>query len=102
MNRQLTRRGALRALGSLGAGLAVTAALGGCGDSDSGPTPEQAEAFRAYQCGNADCGYVYDPMAGEEDRGHEAGTPFKDLPGDYACPMCGTPKSKFTPYEPKN
>ena len=35
------------------------------------------------------CGYVYDPETGDPDSGIAPGTSFEDLPGDYACPVCG-------------
>jgi len=42
-----------------------------------------------YRCGT--CGYIYD-----ED---EEGVPFADLPDDWICPICGEPKSEFSPVE---
>ena len=35
------------------------------------------------------CGYVYDEEV--------EGTPFADLPDDYACPECGAGKDEFSP-----
>jgi hypothetical protein len=29
-------------------------------------------------------------------RNPRPGTQFEDLPGDWACPVCGAPKGKFT------
>uniref|UniRef100_J3N8S1 Rubredoxin-like domain-containing protein n=2 Tax=Oryza brachyantha TaxID=4533 RepID=J3N8S1_ORYBR len=43
---------------------------------------------QAYIC--RDCGYIY------SDR-----TPFDKLPDKYFCPVCGAPKRRFKPYEPK-
>ncbi|KAJ6845340.1 uncharacterized protein M6B38_289865 [Iris pallida] len=43
---------------------------------------------QAYIC--RDCGYIYN------DR-----TPFEKLPDGYFCPVCGAPKRRFRPYEPK-
>ncbi|CAI9113761.1 OLC1v1014430C1 [Oldenlandia corymbosa var. corymbosa] len=43
---------------------------------------------QAYIC--RDCGYIYN------DR-----TPFEKLPDKYFCPVCGAPKRRFKPYEPK-
>ncbi|KAJ1685601.1 hypothetical protein LUZ63_016991 [Rhynchospora breviuscula] len=43
---------------------------------------------QAYIC--RDCGYIYN------DR-----TPFEKLPDKYFCPVCGAPKRRFRPYEPK-
>ncbi|NMB29548.1 MAG: rubredoxin [Clostridiaceae bacterium] len=45
------------------------------------------------------CGYIYDPEMGDPDGGLEPGTPFEDIPEDWVCPLCGVPKSEFSPYE---
>ena len=37
------------------------------------------------------CGYIYDDAKEK--------IPFKDLPDDWKCPMCGAPKSMFEPLE---
>jgi flavin reductase (DIM6/NTAB) family NADH-FMN oxidoreductase RutF/rubredoxin len=41
------------------------------------------------------CAYVYDPEKGDPDQGIPAGTPFKDLPEDWVCPVCAAAKSFF-------
>ncbi len=41
------------------------------------------------------CGYVYDPAKGDPDSEVAPGTRFEDLPDDWACPVCGAPKSDF-------
>jgi len=41
------------------------------------------------------CGYIYDPERGDPDSGVESGTPFKELPDDWGCPLCGVPKNMF-------
>ena len=41
------------------------------------------------------CGYIYDPEAGDPDRGIAAGTPFEALPDDWTCPLCRMGKDKF-------
>ncbi|KAJ3671801.1 hypothetical protein LUZ60_007880 [Juncus effusus] len=43
---------------------------------------------QAYIC--RDCGYIYNERA-----------PFDKLPDKYFCPVCGAPKRRFRPYEPK-
>ncbi len=43
------------------------------------------------------CGYVYDPAVGDPDNGVAAGTAFADVPGDWACPVCGADKDSFSP-----
>ena len=49
--------------------------------------------MKKYVC--AVCGYVYDPVIGDPDSGIEPGTDFNDIPDDWACPVCGAPKSDF-------
>lgn len=46
-----------------------------------------------YRC--TVCGYVYDPEMGDADNDIPAGTEFKDLPNDWACPICGASKEDF-------
>lgn len=41
------------------------------------------------------CGYKYDPAVGDEENGVAPGTPLEDLPADWVCPMCSTPKDQF-------
>lgn len=41
------------------------------------------------------CGYEYDESIGDPSRGIAPGTPFKDLPEDWTCPMCGVEKEYF-------
>ena len=43
----------------------------------------------------SECGYVYNPEAGDPDNGIEPGTPFEDIPGDWVCPECGVGKEEF-------
>ncbi len=45
------------------------------------------------------CGYIYDPAIGDADSGIAPGTPFEDLPDDWACPECGVGKDDLSPYE---
>jgi rubredoxin len=56
-----------------------------------------AEQAKKYQC--SVCGYVYDPAKGDPSSGVKPGTAFEDLPADWVCPVCGSPKSKFKPME---
>ena len=42
------------------------------------------------------CGYVYDPAVGDHNIGIAAGTAFEDLPEDWVCPLCASPKEDFT------
>jgi len=118
---QASRRGLMRkaaqAVGLVGLA-ALHAALSGCDLEEEAPAappaaPEPApaverggaavegtvaraeEAAQLYVCGV--CGHVYDPAVGDPDRGIEPGTPFADLPDDWRCPRCSSPKARFSP-----
>ena len=41
------------------------------------------------------CGYIYDPDEGDHEGGIAAGTPFDELPRDWACPLCAGGKEDF-------
>lgn len=43
------------------------------------------------------CEYVYDPAVGDEENGIAPGTAWEDVSEDFLCPICGLPKSSFTP-----
>lgn len=44
------------------------------------------------------CGYIYDPIFGDEDSGILPGTEFSDIPRTWRCPVCGVSKADFIPY----
>jgi len=48
---------------------------------------------RKWQCRT--CSEIYDEAAGLPEYGIAPGTRFEELPDDWVCPMCGTPKSDF-------
>ncbi|MEW6026421.1 MAG: rubredoxin [Planctomycetota bacterium] len=41
------------------------------------------------------CNYIYDPAKGDPDNNVQPGTPFEELPDDWACPECGVGKDEF-------
>lgn len=41
------------------------------------------------------CAYVYDPALGDPDNDVEPGTPFRSVPDDWVCPLCGAGKDEF-------
>lgn len=53
--------------------------------------------MQKYKC--SVCGYIYDPEQGDPDSGIAPGTPFENLPEDWICPVCGSPKFRFKPLE---
>ncbi len=50
-----------------------------------------------YQCQTVNCGYIYDPDKGDRKGKIRKGTPFKDLPDDWRCPVCGATRAAFRP-----
>ncbi|MGH8504540.1 MAG: rubredoxin [Stenotrophobium sp.] len=44
------------------------------------------------------CGHIYDEAAGNPEAGVAPGTRFEDVPEDWMCPECGSPKSAFEEY----
>jgi len=46
-----------------------------------------------YICAN--CGYVYDPGAGDPMNRVPPGTAFTDLPEEWVCPMCYADQDLF-------
>lgn len=53
--------------------------------------------MRKWQC--TVCRFIYDPAEGDPGGGIAPGTAFEDLPEDWVCPVCGSPKSKYRPLE---
>ncbi len=50
-----------------------------------------------YICAN--CGYVYDPLAGDPMNAIVPGTPFVELPDQWVCPMCYATKEQFDLFD---
>lgn len=53
--------------------------------------------FRRLVC--LGCGFLYDEAAGLPEHGLAAGTRWDDIPEDWVCPDCGTPKAMFEMVE---
>lgn len=49
-----------------------------------------------YKC---ECGYIYNPEVGDIKSGVVAGTPFGELPDNWACPECGASQDRFDSIE---
>jgi flavin reductase (DIM6/NTAB) family NADH-FMN oxidoreductase RutF/rubredoxin len=62
-------------------------------DEKKSPAKDKRTEKTKYVC--PACGYIYDPELGDPDNGYPAGTPFENLPADWTCPLCGTPKEEF-------
>lgn len=59
-----------------------------------------------FVCTDRDCDpFIYDPAIGDPDNVNgdhpvPPGTAFSDLPDDWICPICGTPKADFVRWHP--
>jgi rubredoxin len=53
--------------------------------------------MKTYQCRT--CGFIYYEAEGLPEEGIPAGTKWEDVPDDWICPMCGTPKADFDMVE---
>ena len=53
--------------------------------------------MRKWQC--MTCGFIYDEAEGWLDDGIAPETRWEDVPDDWICPECGTPKSDFEMVE---
>ncbi|MBO5328388.1 MAG: rubredoxin [Clostridia bacterium] len=42
------------------------------------------------------CGWVYDEEVGCEECGIAPGTPWENVPEDFACPLCAVGKEDFS------
>jgi rubredoxin len=47
----------------------------------------------------ANCGYVYDPEAGDPMSNVSPGVPFGALPEGWVCPLCYAGKEAFDPLD---
>jgi rubredoxin len=45
------------------------------------------------------CGFIYDEAAGRPEDGIAPGTPWAQVPNDWACPECGVAKADFEAVE---
>ena len=54
---------------------------------------KKEKALPKYEC--EVCGYIYDPVEGDQPGGIPPGTAFEDIPDDWTCPICGTTKEDF-------
>mmetsp|Transcript_31146 Transcript_31146/g.101519 ORF Transcript_31146/g.101519 Transcript_31146/m.101519 type:complete len:187 (-) Transcript_31146:1169-1729(-) len=60
--------------------------------------PELRESFATIGAGTFECSscqYEYDPKVGDPEYPVMKGTQFRNLPEDWACPVCGATPNKF-------
>ncbi|WP_370623360.1 rubredoxin [cf. Phormidesmis sp. LEGE 11477] len=59
------------------------------------PTPEEMDRFECRSCG-----YTYEPTKGDSRSETPRGVPFRELPLDWRCSVCGSSKSQFSNIGP--
>jgi rubredoxin len=55
------------------------------------------DALKRFMC--LGCGFLYDEQLGLPEHGIRPGTRWAEIPEDWVCPDCGTPKSGFEMVE---
>jgi rubredoxin len=56
-----------------------------------------SEPYKTWQCRT--CGFIYEEAAGAPAEGLARGTRWADIPANWVCPLCGTPKADFDMIE---
>lgn len=56
-----------------------------------------SEPYKSWQCQT--CGFIYNEAEGLPAEGIAPGTRWADIPPDWICPLCGTPKADFDMIE---
>ena len=59
--------------------------------------PSKNTIMKKFKCDV--CGHIYDPIEGDPDGGIAPGTPFEDIQKEWICPICGVPKSEYSPMD---
>ncbi|MDJ0735125.1 MAG: rubredoxin [Nostocaceae cyanobacterium] len=62
------------------------------------PAVDTPDVLDRYEC--RACGYVYEPLKGDDRRDIPSGTPFEELPINWRCPVCSAKKSAFANVGP--
>jgi rubredoxin len=56
-------------------------------EPSAGASPSKDAGMSRWRCPG--CGYLYDEQRGHPREGFSAGTPWSEVPDDWACPDCG-------------
>lgn len=62
------------------------------------PVEEAIQPLDRYEC--RACGYMYEPEKGDSTGGIPIGTPFKELPTTWRCPVCAARPNAFANIGP--
>jgi rubredoxin len=68
--------------------------------ADAAPAAEplQPAEMDRYEC--RVCGYLYEPVKGDDKGNIAAGTPFESISESWRCPVCGARKAQFSNMGP--
>jgi rubredoxin len=61
---------------------------------DAAPTGSEPSGLDRHEC--RACGYIYEPLKGDDRAKISANTAFEDLPTDWRCPVCAAPRKGFS------
>ncbi|GBG92437.1 hypothetical protein CBR_g55374 [Chara braunii] len=81
-------------------GEAVEGGVSAVGGVLSREAEREAESFAVVNTGDYECrscGYEYIEVMGDASYPIPPGMPFTSLPSDWACPICGAPRTYFNP-----
>lgn len=70
-------------------------------DGESSEEPEKItdpKLMDRFECRS--CGYIYEPVKGDDSTGIDAGTPFEEIYASWKCPVCTAPKRRFSNVGP--
>jgi rubredoxin len=70
------------------------ASLSAAASSAVEPSVVEPSGLDRYEC--RACGYIYEPLKGDDRARVSANTDFVDLPQDWRCPVCSAPKKSFS------
>jgi len=68
------------------------------GDAEEENRPPTPAEMDCYECRS--CGYTYEPTKGDSRTKTPIGVPFRELPKDWRCPVCGSSTSQFSNMGP--
>ena len=72
--------------------------VGSESDSEEPEKITDPKLMDRYEC--RACGYIYEPVKGDDSTGIDAGTPFEEIYASWKCPVCTAPKRRFSNVGP--
>jgi len=66
--------------------------------ADDDIDPNDPKYMDRYEC--RACGYIYEPLKGDDSSGIDAGVSFPEIYDSWKCPVCTAPKRQFSNIGP--